>query len=82
MSLGKKIVFSVELLRPFVSVNRDFVIFFAALVTLKIIENTEFLMRILRPLCAQRAYESGTGAHAKCACQELMLSHFSNVHFV
>jgi hypothetical protein len=66
---GPENVFYVELLRPFVSVNRHFVIFFAVLVTLKIIENTEFLLHMLRPL---NAHESGTGVHAKHARKELM----------
>jgi hypothetical protein len=43
--------FFVKLLRPFVSVNSDF--FFTVLGTSKIIENIEFLTRMLLLLCAR-----------------------------
>jgi hypothetical protein len=45
---------------------------FVVLGSLKIIENFEFLTRMLRPLCAGWAYGSGTLAHATRSRQELM----------
>ncbi len=42
--------------------------------TLKIITNFDFLMRMLRPLCAHWAYESGTDAWTEHTGQERMLT--------
>jgi hypothetical protein len=56
LSFGKE-NFSVGLLRPFVGVNSDFFLIFAMLGTFKIIENIEFLTRMLRLLCAHMGQE-------------------------
>jgi hypothetical protein len=52
LEFGQNNFVFVGLLKPFVSVNSDFFKFFAAIGTLKIIKNIDFLTRMLRPLCA------------------------------
>jgi hypothetical protein len=83
LSLGQKIFFPVELLRPLVSVNNDFLKFYIFEVLKKLLKffllpyaYAPAFMRTLsirvRNWCACWAYAQGTGAHAEHTRQELM----------
>ncbi len=52
LRFGQKQILSVELLRPFLSNNSDFLKYWLFQVLKKIIKSFDFLMRVLWPLCA------------------------------